>query len=607
MHMFRLDINGLRFIAVLSVVFFHFQVPFFSGGYAGVDIFFVISGYLMHSILSKDKPSIKNTLNFYKKRLIRIYPALVVCFSLFSIFYIFTMPSSLIKMMMWQLISALTFTSNLYFTKELSSYFSGTSESYLFLHSWSLSVEFQYYIAFPLILYLVRKSKLRECNGILILAIMSFLMCLIVVNMKQKVAFFNLPFRAWELLLGAYASSVNFNVKFKNKKLIEVLCIGGLLSYMFFGGDSSKWPDIKTIIPTLLTFILLVIHVENDDVLMKNRIFQMIGLSSYSIYLYHWPIVSIAASHGLIGDLKTTLLLLFASTALGFVSYYAIEKRDYSIAKNKGFIITLLVVSILTPLTVISFDLPRLWLSEKTIVLDSYSKYDTTEQFSSLATLKGKTCFLTTGKPSVDYYDYSSCTQTDKNKKTILLFGDSHAAEFSKALKEKYSNYNIIQATASGCPPLIETNGSSYCVELSKIVFNKIIKEKKIDIAFIGADWNNFEKNNDLIVELVKTNKVLKETIPDVHFISQTKKYSTDLYKLIIAKGDGYAIHSNDNALLTYKKMKDSISGLSIIDIYDYDCKYFACNVVDKNNVPMYFDNNHYTFEWTKKITSDFF
>lgn len=477
--MFRLDINGLRFIAVLSVVFFHFQIPFFSGGYAGVDIFFVISGYLMHSILSKDKMSVANTLKFYKKRLTRIYPALVACFSLFSIIYIFIMPPSLIKMLLWQLTSALTFTSNLYFTKELSSYFSGTAESYLFLHSWSLSLEFQYYIAFPFILFLVRKSKLRECNGILILAILSFLICLTIVNINQKVAFFNLPFRAWELLLGAYASSIDFNIKFKNKRIIEVLCIGGLLSFMFFSGDSSKWPDIKAIVPTLLTFILLVIHVENDKTLLKNKLFQIIGSSSYSIYLYHWPIVSIAASYGLIGNFKATVLLLIISSALGFISYCAIEKRDYSTKRNKQLVLFLIVVSITTPLTVINFNLSRLWLSEKKIALDSYSNYDSTEQFSSLNTLKGKTCFLYSGQPSIDYYDYIGCTQTDQNKKTILLFGDSHAAEFSKALKEKYSNYNIIQATASGCPPLKETNGASYCVELSKMVFNKIIKEKK--------------------------------------------------------------------------------------------------------------------------------
>lgn len=605
--MFRFDINGLRFIAVVSVVFFHFQVPFFSGGYAGVDIFFVISGYLMHSILSKDKISLVNVLVFYKKRLVRIYPALVVCLSFFSILYVFIMPSSLIKTMVWQLVSALTFTSNIYFTKELSSYFSGTAESYLFLHSWSLSVEFQYYIAFPVILYLVRKSKLRECNGILILAVISFLMCLIVVSIKQKVAFFNLPFRAWELLLGAYASSVNLNVRFKNKKVIEILCIGGLLSYIVFGGDSSNWPDIKAIIPTLLTFTLLVIHVENESVLLKNKIFQMIGLLSYSIYLYHWPIVSIAASYGLIGNLKATISLLIVSVVLGFISYYAIEKRDYSVARNKSYVMILIMAAILIPLTIIKFDLSKFWLSEKTIALDAYSKYDSSEQFSSLDTIKDKTCFLTSTKSSIDYYDYNGCTKIDKDKKTILLFGDSHAAEFSKALKEKYSNYNIIQATASGCPPLTKTNGSSYCVELSKIVFNEIIKKNKIDIAFVGADWNGFEKNNDLIVGLMETNKLLKETIPEVHFISQTKKYPTDLYKLIITTGNGDAIHSNDNALLTYKKMKESISGVSIIDIYDYNCKYLTCNVIDENDVPMYFDDNHYTFEWTKKIVSELF
>ncbi|MFU2319202.1 acyltransferase family protein [Rahnella sp. PCH160] len=274
--MFRLDINALRFLAVISVVLFHFKMPYTSGGYSGVDIFFVISGYLMHHMLSKNTLNRENIIIFYKRQFSRIFPALAVCLFIFSIVSTILSPLSLLNSIRNQVLSAATFTSNLFFTNALSSYFSQTADSYIFLHTWSLGLEFQYYLIFPLVLLAIRKLKFDESLAIAFIAGLSLIFCLVMVNINQTVTFYNLPFRAWELLAGAYASSIGDVVKLKpkTKKLVEVTCICGILAFVIFGDSPSSWPDAKATIPTLLTFIILILKVDNECVALKNPFFQ---------------------------------------------------------------------------------------------------------------------------------------------------------------------------------------------------------------------------------------------------------------------------------------------------------------------------------------------
>ena len=604
---FRLDINGLRFIAVISVVFFHFHVPFFDGGYAGVDIFFVISGYLMHSILSKNELNLSNIFLFYKKRFLRIYPALIVALLLFTALYIAVSPPSIIKSIVIQLVSALTFTSNIYFTKELSNYFSQTSDSYIFLHTWSLGVEFQYYLIFPFFLLIIKKIKIKESYLILISILLSLLLCLFMVHLKQKVAFFNLPFRAWELFLGAYASSLGSSFKCRNNKIIEIICIACLIFFIIFEGNSADWPNIKTLIPTVLTFVVILININNERVLLRGEIFQSIGLWSYSIYLYHWPIASYMMTHGLSGNTWIKLFGIILSVLLGFASFFLIERRKSFLSKSLPKTIAVIVFIISMPIIVTKFEFYKLWTSNEDLYLDSFSRYDNSTQFNGISSNANKTCFLSSKNPTINDYDYSACTKTSKNKRTILLFGDSHVAQFSKAIREKYYDYNIIQATASGCPPILNAKGAQYCVDLMNLTFDKIVKEKNIDIAFVGADWNNFMSTNDIVNGIKSTDAILKKNIKDVRFISQTKHYPTNLYILLLSNKNGENLSPDDATLQVYKNMHSQIKGVSFIDIYDYGCIQGKCHVINDNGVPMFFDNNHYTYEWTQKIVNDKF
>lgn len=603
--MFRLDINALRFLAVTSVVLFHFKIPYTAGGYSGVDIFFVISGYLMHYMLSKDALNNRTILSFYKKRISRIYPALATCVLIFSVAGVILSPLSFIGELISQTISALTFSSNIYFSHALSSYFSQTADSYIFLHTWSLGLEFQYYLIFPLVLWSIKKLKLNESIALFLLAGMSLALCLGVLKNNPTIAFYNLPFRAWELLVGAYASSLGsvINLKSTIKKAIEIPCIVGIIAYVIWGGSPESWPNFYSLVPTLLTFAILVINCENSDVTLKNKYIQSVGKWSYSIYLYHWPIASIIITHNLDNSLLMTFLAIIASVVMGYLSYKLIENNKY-ISQKTLIILTILAVS--TPLCAKYLYTHLQWMAKNDLSLDSYSKYDITSQFNGGVKTPGKSCFLSSKHPSIDNYDYAYCTHTEKNRKTILLFGDSHVAEFSRAIREKYWNYNIIQATASGCPSIVDGKGGETCMKLFNMVFDKIIKEHKIDLAIVGSNWSAFENTNDILTGIYKTNKLLKQTIPTVKFISQTKNYSASLPVLIMNNKKQDKIIPLESSDLLYKKMKTGLPTVEFIDLYNYECTGNNCDLL-KNDIPMFFDNNHYTYQWTKEIVENKF
>ncbi|WMY73120.1 SGNH hydrolase domain-containing protein [Buttiauxella selenatireducens] len=247
------------------------------------------------------------------------------------------------------------------------------------------------------------------------------------------------------------------------------------------------------------------------------------------------------------------------------------------------------------------------WLNKNDLLLDSYSKYDIKPQFNGGLKDPTKSCFLSSKNPSINDYDYSYCTNTEKHKKTILLFGDSHVAEFSKAIREKYWNYNIIQATSSGCPPIINVKGEGTCQTLFNMVFNKIIKDKQIDIAIVGANWSAFATTNDIITGISQTNQLLKERIATVKFISQTKNYPSSLPMLIMNSKNISEIVPAEDSHIFYNKMKKELPTINFIDIYNYGCKNGKCKLLNDDNIPMFFDNNHYTYEWTKNIVNDLF
>lgn len=603
--MFRLDINAMRFIAVLGVVFFHFKVPFFDGGYAGVDIFFVISGYLMYEIMSKKEINLLTIKDFYRKRISRIYPALLGTVVVSSLLMLtFTPPSYIIEIFK-ETTSSLLFISNLYFYKSLN-YFSGSSDSFFLLHTWSLSLEVQYYLIFPIVLYIINKIKINKSLVLSIITLLSFSFMVYFGQNHPEASFYLLPFRAWEFFLGALAASLVF-INNPFKKTTEYLSLFTILIFYIFCKETSAWPNFLTIIPTLATALLLHAKVENNRVLLNNSLVQYIGKWSYSIYLVHWPIVSILFLNSIPFSAKNQLIFVALSIFLGFLSYTLIEQK---IPFNFKKIATVSLMTIFAVYLANKYAITKNWTDKDILQLDNYLTYagtkNNTLQFSSNI----DTCFLTSKKPDLKYFNKDECLKFDKSKKNLLLLGDSHAAQFSQAIRENFKNYNVTQITASGCPAIPNTNGSSYCKELMNYAFNEIIPKHNFDIAIVSSDWSNFYTSNKITEGIEEANAILRKNSKAVYFVSQTKHFDLPLPRLLQINGIDSDINNLRNLKTeeVYLDMKNKLNNkINMLDIYNIECNQNICNFINQQKVPVFFDNNHFTYEWTKFIVNNHF
>lgn len=325
---YRPDIDGLRAVAVLAVVFFHAGVPGFSGGYVGVDVFFVISGYLITSIILKDIHAGKfSVARFYERRIRRIFPALfpMIFFSLVAgglLFY-----SKSYRDFGQSVLATTLFGSNILFWKE-ADYFEAAALNKPLLHTWSLAVEEQFYIFFPVLLATVNRFfKGRFSSVVMSLAALSFICSIYGVYNFRVAPFYLLPTRAWELLAGAIVSLGILPVP-KTGVRNNLLSIAGfaiMLSSIFLYDDTTLFPGLAAVPPVLGS--ALIIHAGIDTSGYLHRLLALrpmvfIGLISYSLYLWHWPIL-VFVKYMMFRDLNAyeisgLLVLIFLVSAISY-------------------------------------------------------------------------------------------------------------------------------------------------------------------------------------------------------------------------------------------------------------------------------------------------
>lgn len=304
---FRQDINALRAWAVLAVVGYHFQIAGFAGGFVGVDIFFVISGYLITGqVLSQLQENRFSLRGFWLSRLRRIFPALfVVTVFAVAMGWVFTMPGDYLKHIR-QALSALAFASNLTLDGERG-YFDAAAQTKPLLHTWSLSIEWQFYLALPLLLLIIWRLSLvsRKLSAarwaLLVFAVMSLAWCLLRGNIEPGSGFFSLRARAWELLAGSVIAGLQnwetANIRKFGLTFSRCQPAVAALGWLLIGGStvfplpSEHWPSLLTILP--VTGAALVVASRDRSVwqrIIGHEAVQRIGDWSYSIYLWHWPL-----------------------------------------------------------------------------------------------------------------------------------------------------------------------------------------------------------------------------------------------------------------------------------------------------------------------------
>lgn len=325
---FRKDINGLRAIAVIAVVLFHFNASWMPGGFAGVDVFFVISGFLMTGIIfrgiEQDNLSI---LKFYVARANRIVPALALLCFILLLFGWFALTPLEYKALSKHAASSVSFLSNFVYFKEVGYFAAGAHEKWL-LHTWSLSVEWQFYIVYPLILAAMRKFMSTNNMKLMLVAgaVIGFIFCAFATYRWPNASYYLLPARAWEMMAGGIAYLYPFTLQKNRKKLVEWTGLALIVASYFFISADSPWPGYLAIFPVIGSFLILQAQ-RDDSFITSNIVAQKLGSWSYSIYLWHWPFVVTIYMFSL-PDYYIYLGIAL-SILLGFLSYKYVEKIKF--------------------------------------------------------------------------------------------------------------------------------------------------------------------------------------------------------------------------------------------------------------------------------------
>ena len=634
---YRPEIDTLRAIAVLAVIIYHanfylFGSLVFSGGYLGVDIFFIISGYLITSIIlkeliEKDSFSFKN---FYIKRIKRILPALLFVMLVSIPFsWIYLYPTDLVSFSK-SILYSLGFTSNFYFHFSGLEY--GSPEGLLkpFLHTWSLSVEEQYYILFPIGLVLVFKFLRKH---LLYFFLICFFISLLLADSGSKnypsATFYFLHTRIWELILGSLLAycEIKLGHRGQNKILCQIFPILGLtlIVYSFFSFDGKIFhPSFYTLIPAIGVSLILWFSYEDNFILkiLSYKVFVKIGLISYSLYLWHYPIFSFANHLEIFfnNNLEKFLLIL-VTFILSIFTYYFIEQP----ARKK---VSLKII--ISSLTIIFF------------IIATYSvTVITMEGFTNRLKVKNyqkKHTFLYLEQDNEACFG-RICNFGSKEKKIILL-GDSHLGSLAYDLYDKTkSDYSFLSITSAGyfhLKNVNQINKHSKKINIDydnlRIKIDKILKKSRDNIIILGGatslyfynkriegralHWDNLfvdkksKKHNpqvverafiDLIDELSKNNEViLLYPIPEIGKNLQKKKFENKVRVFNYKYSD--FLKQNKEVIEFF----DSINKPRVHKVYSY--KAFCnkesiplCSTHDKNNF-FFYDGYHPSLIGAKMI-----
>lgn len=319
---FRSDINGLRAIAVVAVVLFHFFPNLLPGGFAGVDVFFIISGYLMTAIIFTGLEAKTFSLSkFYLSRANRIIPPLAVLCIALAVWGYYFLPIYDYRIVGRDILGAITFTSSIIFSLK-QDYFEGKTN--FLLHTWSLSTEWQFYIIYPIILVMLsRLVHLEKLKYVLIVCfILSLLTSIFGTQFYPTASYYMLPTRAWEMIIGGLAFLYPLNLSIKQSKITEVTGIAIIVAGYLFITEHTPWPGYMALLPVIGTYLVIISNREASFIT-ANKVSQYLGKWSYSIYLWHWPI---AVGFSYYYTNKNYLFVgVLASVVLGFLSYRYIE------------------------------------------------------------------------------------------------------------------------------------------------------------------------------------------------------------------------------------------------------------------------------------------
>lgn len=599
---YRDDIDGLRAVAALLVVAFHCGfAKFVPGGFVGVDIFFVISGYLITGIVHGEVQAGRFSLwHFYERRVRRIFPALIAVYvAVLLASFVLLFPGETAQQAK-NATASILFVSNVYFYLG-TDYFDSASRFNALLHTWSISVEEQYYLFFPPLLALAyRRFRAGLKPLVAVLLIGSLALAQWRVADDASAAFYLVQYRAWELMIGA-ALALGMVPAVRHRGAAELVAVIGVAlivgSTLLLTGD-SVFPGLAAA-PACLGAACLIWSGIAGRTLVGRTLglapARFVGRISYSLYLWHWPLWVLGGQVREIKSLAGSAAFLLLSLLVAAVSWRWIEqpfrRRDPATPPRRAVLIGVAaMLATLGVVVAIPFAARAYW--QVPAAVERVAQF---VRYRAAPNSRAGQCLLTTHDRFATF-DRDHCLRLSPDQPNVLLLGDSHAAHFYRGLSA-LPGINLLQANASGCRPVADPVGEARCTALMRYVTDDFLPKHHVDTVILSALWRD-----DDWPALQRQIALLRQYVDQVVVFGPIPEYNHPLPRLLaealyrhdpaIVDRDRVAARQRLDAMLA---ARIPATGARYISTYRALCPADRCTLWTDDGNPIQFDYGHLT------------
>lgn len=607
---YRKEIDGLRAIAVLPVILFHAGFSIFSGGYVGVDVFFVISGYLITTILLNEFEEERFSLaRFYERRARRILPALfIVMLACLPFAYMWMLPAQL-KDFAQSLVAVVTFSSNILFWRE-DGYFAAAAELKPLLHTWSLAVEEQYYLLFPMFLMLAWQiGRKRVFWTVVIMAAVSLLMSEWGWRNNPSANFYLAQTRAWELLAGSICAFLTVGRSDKSNNVLSAIGLAAIVVSIFVFDDNTPFPSVYALVPVVGTALIILYGRQGTWVanLLSMRVFVGIGLISYSAYLWHQPLFAFARIRSLTEPSDILMAgLAVAALMLAWATWRWVEQpfRKRSdpelVTRRSVFVASGAVGAVFVVLGLLgNFGNGFEWRLNE-IQRELYST-------AVSSPMRGRCHYYRKSS----FEAQNSCEYFGENA-DVAVYGNSHGVDLAYGVAKELqkTQRSLLHFTISGCAASFRRDAEEYCSVFFDDRLRYLLENQRVRNVILAFRAEN--TGADSARSMVALANHLFENGKNVVLILQAPTLERHINSYLkqaffSEKGDISARSAAEWRQINshvYTALQDLNPAVKVFDLAEYFCDTDECFAVLEGQA-MYFDDDHMSVVGAQIVASE--